>query len=185
MVSEIFPQSKIFSFEPSETSFKQLLENTKSLANINCVKMAFGDESKKHILYSPYSGSALASIYKRDIPNSDVDFNLSEDIELMQLDDWVNKYNVHPDFLKIDVEGAELLVLKGSIKTLQKIRAVQFEFGGTSIDAKTYFKDYYNFFAELNFNLYRYTPTGLLKIDRYSESEEIFEYMNYVGIPSR
>lgn len=136
-------------------------------------------------MYSPDSRSTMASMYKRDIPNSEVDFNLSEDIEVMQLDDWVIRNNVHPDFLKIDVEGAELLVLKGSIKTLQKIRAVQFEFGGTAIDAKTYFKDYWNFFAQLNYNLYRYTPIGLLKIDTYSESEEIFEYTNYVGIPSR
>lgn len=180
--SEIFPQSEIFSFEPSKASFKQLLENTKSRANINCVKMAFGDESKKHILYSPDSGSAMASLYKRDIPNSKVDFNLSEDIEIMQLDDWVDKNNIHPDFLKIDVEGAELLVLKGSIKTLQKIRAVQFEFGGTAVDARTYFKDYWNFFSELNFKIFRYAPRGLLEIKIYSEAEEVFEYMNYVAI---
>ena len=180
--SEIFPQSEIFSFEPSKVSFEQLLENTKSSGNINCVKMAFGDESKKHILYSPDNGSAMASLYKRDIPNSEVEFNLSEEIEIMKLDDWVNRNNVYPDFLKVDVEGAELLVLRGSIKTLQKIRAVQFEFGGTAVDAKTYFKDYWNFFLELNFKIFRYTPRGLLEIKTYSEAEEVFEYMNYVAI---
>ena len=70
-----------------------------------------------------------------------------------------------------------------SFKTLKNVIAVQFEFGGTAIDAKTYFKDYWNFFQELNFSIYRYTPLGLLKINEYSEREELYEYMNYIAVP--
>lgn len=40
-------------------------------------------------------------------------------------------------------------------------------------------------FVQINFSLYRYTPLGLLKIKNYSEKEELFEFMNYVAVPSR
>ena len=99
------------------------------------------------------------------------------------MDNWVHQNRVMPDFVKIDVEGAELSVLRGGLNVLKNVKAVQFEFGGTAIDAKNYFRDYWNFFTGLNFKLYRYTPSGLLRIETYSEKEEVFEFMNYLAVP--
>jgi hypothetical protein len=127
----------------------------------------------------------MASLYKRELNNPGIESHLTEIIKVEKLDDWVATNKINPDYIKIDVEGSELLVLKGGTNTLRKVRAVQFEFGGTAIDAKTYFKDYYNFFTQLNFSIYRYTPSGLLKIEAYSEKEELFEYMNYLAIPKK
>jgi FkbM family methyltransferase len=185
LVAGLFPGSTIYSFEPSKATFDLLEEKTKSNLQINCVQTAFGEETKQADFYSDQIGSGQASLYNRDLNAFGIKFNQSELVNVQRLDDWVIDNNITPDYIKIDVEGSELAVLKGGINTLRNIKAVQFEFGGTAIDAKTYFKDYWNFFAQLNFNLYRYTPIGLLKIDTYSESEEIFEYMNYVGVPSR
>jgi FkbM family methyltransferase len=185
LVAGLFPGSTIYSFEPSKATFDLLEENTKLNSQIKCVQTAFGEETKQSDLYSDQTASGMASLYNRDLNAFGIKFNQSEVVNVQRLDDWVIDNNITPDYIKIDVEGAELSVLKGGINTLRNIKAVQFEFGGTAIDAKVYFKDYWNFFAQLNFNLYRYTPIGLLKIDIYSESEEIFEYMNYVGVPSR
>jgi len=43
-----------------------------------------------------------------------------ENIPCIKLDDYVEQTNLTPDVLNIDVEGAELLVLKGGEKTLKK-----------------------------------------------------------------
>lgn len=38
------------------------------------------------------------------------------------LDSFVTKTRIHPDLIKIDVEGAETLVLEGALKTIQKYK---------------------------------------------------------------
>jgi FkbM family methyltransferase len=183
LVAELFPKSTVYSFEPSKATFDQLVQNVKSQLHIIPIQIAFGEDSKQANLYSNQVGSGMASLYNRELNNSGIKFNQTEIIKVEKLDDWVAINKINPDYIKIDVEGSELSVLKGGTSTLRKVRAVQFEFGGTAIDAKTYFKDYYNFFTQLNFSLYRYTPSGLLKIEAYSEKEELFEYMNYLAIP--
>jgi hypothetical protein len=65
------------------------------------------------------------------------------------------------------------------------VKAVQFEFGGTAIDARKYFRDYWNLFKEMDFSIYRYTPGGPMQITQYSEKEERFEYMNYVAVSNK
>lgn len=183
MVKKLFPKSVIYSFEPSKTTFDQLVQNTKSQLSINPYQIGFGEERKQANLYSNKVGSEMASIYLRQFENSEINFNCTETINIDKLDNWVYQNKVTPDFIKIDVEGAELSVLRGGINVLKNVKAVQFEFGGTAIDAKNYFRDYWNFFTELNFKLYRYTPSGLLRIETYSEKQENFEFMNYLAIP--
>ena len=184
LVASLFPDSTIYSFEPSKVTFDLLEANTNLNIQINGVQTAFGEDTKQADLYTDQPGSGMASLYDRDLNAFGIKFNSSEVVNVQRLDDWVSNNCITPDYIKIDVEGSELSVLRGGINTLRNVKAVQFEFGGTAIDAKTYFKDY-SLFNQLNFIIYRYTPTGLLKIDTYSESEEIFEFMNYVAIPDK
>jgi FkbM family methyltransferase len=183
LFADLFPSSTIFSFEPSKATFDLLKENTKSNLRINCVQTAFGEEAKQADFYTDQTGSGSASLFNRDLSTFGIKFTKSEVVKVQRLDDWVIENDINPDYIKIDVEGSELSVLKGGINTLLNVKAVQFEFGGTAIDAKTYFRDYWNFFAQLNFSLYRYTPIGLLKIEKYSEKEELFQFMNYIAVP--
>ena len=53
------------------------------------------------------------------------------------------------DFLKIDTEGNELKVLKGSQAMIQKnaIRAIQFEFNEMNVVSRVFLKDFYDILA--------------------------------------
>ena len=57
------------------------------------------------------------------------------------------------DFLKIDVEGAEHLVLAGFKKMFEKkaVRLVQFEYGYTNGDSKFLMRDFYDHFRRLGY----------------------------------
>jgi hypothetical protein len=91
------------------------------------------------------------------------------------------------NWLKVDVEGHELEVLKGAESTIssKQIDFISFEFGGANIDTRTFFKDYYNFFDEEDYRIYRILPSGkLYEIQSYKESEEKFRVTNYVAVNS-
>ena len=72
--------------------------------------------------------------------------------------------------------------LIGMGNKIKKIKIIQFEFGPASIDSKTFFKEFYNFFTNLNFKIYRITPSSLEKISNYNESIEYFRVTNFVAI---
>lgn len=182
MVSEKYPKSRIYSFEPSKHTYRLLLDNIGDDIRIKPINIAFGEKNTRKNLYSNHDGSGMASFYQRVLENKSIEFNKIEIVEVVTLDYWVKLNKIIPDYLKIDVEGSELSVLNGGINTLRNVKAVQFEFGGTAIDARKYFRDYWNLFTGMNFSIYRYTPSGLMKIIEYSEKEERFEYMNYVAI---
>jgi hypothetical protein len=79
-----------------------------------------------------------------------IKFDFEERIQVNTLDEWVQNQStlVQPPILKLDVEGHELSVLTGGKEMLKKIQLVQFEFGGSNIDARTYFQDFWYFFAD-------------------------------------
>ncbi len=87
-----------------------------------------------------------------------------------------------PNVLKMDVEGHELEVLLGSTQLLDNIEIIQFEMGGTNISSRTYFLDFWLFFRDKPFNLYRVGPRGLHRIDSYSEIDEIFLITTFFAI---
>ncbi|HMW67749.1 MAG TPA: FkbM family methyltransferase, partial [Chitinophagaceae bacterium] len=45
-------------------------------------------------------------------------------VNITTIDDIVNAFQLHPDLIKIDAEGAELDVLKGGIKTLNEKKPI-------------------------------------------------------------
>lgn len=176
------PSSKIYAFEPSKSAFKKLKTNVNFSPSIYPINLALGSENKIIKLFADFKGSKMASLYNRDLKNNGIKFSVHESAKMVTLDSWLEKQKIFPDLIKIDVEGAELEVLRGATKTLREVKAVQFEFGGTSLDAGTYFRDYWKFFEHLGYSLYRYSPSGLIEIKEYNLKDEVFEFMNYLAV---
>jgi hypothetical protein len=86
-------------------------------------------------------------------------------------------------FLKIDVEGFDLDVLKGAKSMIDngQIDLIQFEFGGTQIIPRIFIKDFWEI-LNTNYSIHRILKNGLLEIKEYSDSLEIFAYANYLAI---
>ena len=105
-----------------------------------------------------------------------------EEVDLTRFDEYWNKNSTIIDYVKIDVEGHELDVLEGFGQLILKTKLIQFEFGGCNIDTRTYFKDFWYFFLERNFIIYRITPRGLLRIPIYKEKYEFFQTTNYIAL---
>ena len=82
----------------------------------------------------------------------------------------------------MDIEGHELSALKGAKEMLEgkKIRFIQFEFGGTNVDSRTYFQDFWYLLSK-NYTIYRIVKDGLHLIPKYKETQEIFTTINYLA----
>lgn len=86
------------------------------------------------------------------------------------------------DFLKIDVEGAEYLVLKGFSRMLERraIRCIQFEYGAFSIQTRVLLADYYDSLAP-HYWIGKVFPSGVEFRD-YHWTSENFRFANFVCI---
>jgi len=65
----------------------------------------------------------------------------------------------------------------------KSIDLVAFEFGGCNIDTRTFFQDFWYFFREVHFRIFRITPSGYLyPIESYKEIYEQFRTTNFIAI---
>lgn len=88
-----------------------------------------------------------------------------------------------PGFIKIDVEGHELKVLKGLSGTIQKARPfVQFEYGKHYINERVYLKDVFGFFEPLEYKIFQIFPTRLV-LRTWSPALENFWTTNFMAVP--
>ncbi len=174
----------LYAFEPSAKTFAILKREVPDVPVVHLVNLGLGEVPGKVELYTDKEGSGLASVYPRDLSHHRINFSGRETIELTTLDQFCAQHQIdHIDFLKLDVEGHELAVLKGGQRMIGegRVRIIQFEFGGCNIDSRTYFRDYFNFFQKA-YHLHRVLSDGLEPLPEYSEKLEVFQSANYLAI---
>ena len=169
-------------FEPSSTARADLEKRFSDNPNIVICKEALSKETGQGILWSDIPGSSLASLTKRDLDHHGMEFVHRESISLITLDDWIQLNGIVPDLIKLDVEGHEMDVLQGAEEILKRVSLVTFEFGGCNIDTRTYFKDFWIFFEDAGFELFRITKDRAVRINEYNESYEYFFPTNYIAV---
>ena len=117
----------VFSFEPKTDRYEILLKNIKvnNYSNIKTEKKAIMENNKKITFFSRNDGIAGLR-YKDDVESIQQDLDGSKhkipvEVITVELDDYLKKIDIIEDisFIKIDVDGPELLVLQGS-KSLLK-----------------------------------------------------------------
>jgi len=95
---------QVEAFEPYDPNFHCLLYNTNHLENVGCYNIALGCVNGRAICES--WNNATSSVRAKE--------KLSGTIDLKTLD----SYNLKPDLIKIDTEGAEYFICRGAEKTI-------------------------------------------------------------------
>lgn len=172
-------------FEPAKVAFQVLQKNIQNLPHIYLNNIGLGKTSGQAELYYNKPGSGLASLSKRRLEHLDIHFDLVETIQMTTLDEYCAQHAVKQiDLLKLDVEGYEFAVLQGGAETFRagKVWALTFEFGGSNIDSRTYFQDFWYLLHDYGMkSFFRITPSGYLSpIREYCEIHEQFRTTNYL-----
>ncbi len=161
------PRGRVLAFEPVDLYHRQLKENIalNSFENIETFAFGLSDQTKQMPIYSSAEGigehEGLATIFQ-----SSQRGRLVQQIELKVFDDLIPALNLSRlDFMKIDVEGAELMVIRGARKTIEKYRPyIMLEVNEETYRAAGYsVNDVRSFFASLGYTLNLITKDGGLK----------------------
>lgn len=112
----------VHAFEPSPTTHHLLAMNTKQVDNVTTHCIGLGAKPKfSELIYDPANRSGGYVSAGAALPDGYV----TEKIEIRTLDKVVKHYDVTDiDFMKLDVEGFELDVLRGAPKTLRRFRPI-------------------------------------------------------------
>ena len=178
--------AKIYAFEPHGTTYKKLLKNTIGKP-IQARNIGLSDHIGIATLYDREnaSGSSHASLSPAIFSEVHRVKTESTQIDLTTVDDFCRLNQIECiDLLKIDVEGYEINVLRGSKRMLDagKVRLIQFEFTQLNSTLGVFFKDMYELLNS-NFDIYRLLPHGVEPIKSYNPTfHEIFGYQNFICI---
>lgn len=110
--------STIYAFEPVPATYNHLKTNLNlnSFGNIKSFNFGFSEQAGQFTFYYPPEGSSNASSVNLT-GRSDVKF---AQCQVYTLDEFTRSTGTRVDFIKCDVEGAELLVFKGGLETIKR-----------------------------------------------------------------
>lgn len=117
-------KGKVIAFEPVENTYQHLSESCKTAA-LPCtpelLQLGISDVEQKLTIYTPGDDHGQSSLRQHDSgswkSSSEVH---SQEIKVVRLDDIITERNTTIDFMKLDLEGAELLALHGAEKVIAK-----------------------------------------------------------------
>lgn len=122
MSSLVGPQGRVITFEPVEENLAVLKENiaVNGIKNVQLVNTALGAQPGTISLIRSEAGSisATPSIRAYAVEGE----QSSIDVPVNTLDAYLEEKGWRPAVIKIDVEGAELEVLRGAVNTLRVTR---------------------------------------------------------------
>jgi len=127
----IGPSGRIVTFEPRKDHFKTLKLRARRLGNVTCESYVVSSMSGTAMFYfgvEPHASGASTIV--PELANTDrLGKKIkSELVESISIDDYCARHSIAPSFIKLDVEGAEDLVMAGAENTLRAHKpAVYFE----------------------------------------------------------
>lgn len=183
-VSERYPGCSIHAFEIVPSTYDILLTNIKDLQNVKPNNFGLSDESGM-ITINIGKDSTVATAFKiESMQDHDVYYSQTIECEIKKASDYCIKNNIKTiDFLKVDVEGMDLKVIKGFGEQIKHVRVVQFEYGIFNISSHDLLSDFCKYFKDNSFVVGKIFPK-YVKFFEYHFNMENFHGSNYIAVKS-
>ncbi|MEO8428333.1 MAG: FkbM family methyltransferase [Verrucomicrobiota bacterium] len=186
LVLAVNPICKVYAFEASPATFANLKKRYSGHSQVKLLETGIGDREGSLSFHDHGENSGLSSFVSRERSIGLSAKNIVE-ARLTTVDAVREKNRLeHIDFVKVDTEGYEMAVLRGMISSFKarKISMVQFEYGGTWLDAHETLANANELLREYGYILYRLRRDALEKIDYDCRQHECFKYSNFIAAES-
>lgn len=182
------PDGRHWAFEPLPEYFEKLRETFKGISVYN---LALSDSPGKATFYKAVGAEAMSGLKPQHYP---VPVQLEQfEIVTARLDDIIPSH-VQIDMIKIDVEGAELAVLKGAKHLINRCRPlIIFEFAQLHSEAYSVTpNDMFTFFEDNEYTIFRLDRLEVYTRQRFEENFHQSHQSNYnqlaetnfIGVPN-
>ncbi|HEX6982213.1 MAG TPA: FkbM family methyltransferase [Balneolaceae bacterium] len=184
--TSMFPSARIFSFEPVEETYRQLLDNTRKNKQVHCFKMALSSYQGEGKILA--EGISLANHLIEETEGISGNGETPvEDVNISTLDEFCESKQIENiSYLKVDTEGEDLNVLRGSSNMLtgQQIDFVELEAGMHPYNSHhvsfNNLKDYMEQYDYLLFGIYVQTKEFYNKKSHLRRTNPLFISRNLV-----
>ncbi len=124
-------EGSVYVFEPGSNNYNYLEANTRPYPNIKIINLAISDHSGEVDFFTEDITGQNNSLkpdysqfrHNQELQGAEAVYTKSV-VQAITLDAYIEKQGVVPDSIKIDIEGAELLALRGAVETLRSHRPV-------------------------------------------------------------
>ena len=118
---------EVYCFEPLSYNHSILVDVLRPKTNSHISRYALSDRAGSDEIFVPIKSSGNIGPGLAHMGQEHTRDFVIEEIATITLDEWVDQNDVNRlDFIKCDVEGAELLALRGAQASLKKFRPVLF-----------------------------------------------------------
>ena len=175
-IAKLKPKSTTFSFEPLPTTFKYLNENISlnKFSNIKIFNFGLSDKvGTFSFFYNPQLSVNASMLNVAD------NHNIEEiKCSVKTLDGFMHQEKTTVDFIKCDVEGAELLAYKGGVETIKQNQPIIFSEMLRKWTTKFNYhpNDIIKFFSELNYECFVIQNERLKRFTTVNETTEETNY---------
>ena len=178
--SKIISKGKIFSFELDKINYNLLKKNIQlnNCKNVEIFNYAISDKPGE-IKYFRSSDQPMPNLDILGIPADDSESKIIS-VNSITLDDFF-KYQVEkPDIVKIDVEGAEMIVLKGMKKIIKDYKPMLFIEIHPNVLPKfeSSVKDVFTFLKKNEYKIYEFTDMRNIWKDRFLKELDNYTKIN-------
>ncbi len=167
---------RVYAFEPQPLAAAKI--RALNIEGCEVLEIALGSKEGTLPFYAAGPADTMGSLFDRRDTYAANRHQDRLDVKVIRLDDFVAANSItRIDFMKMDLEGAELDALNGALRCLETglLRALSFEFGISDVNARVFFRDYFDLLRKHGYSIFRLTPGGrLLRVEEYSEDLEIF-----------
>ena len=159
----------IHTFEPIANTYENLVANIRlNGVDVNVSNFGLSDEKKEltFYYYKECSGNASSALMNEDKENIELTCQVDT------IDNVVKERQLKRlDFIKCDVEGAELLTFRGGVKTLQEYKPIVFTEMLRKWSAKFNYhpNDTLKFFTDLGYRCFYTTATKLKELHKMTD----------------